>query len=549
MSSSTTPLPTYPAPPVTRTRIAASAGGAPARVTVSLKSAVQRCKTRLLREQPPAGGEADQIHRRVRVQLAQDAPAVRLDGARADVELTGDLRGGIPLDAELEDLALPRGERRQGRASPFRAIPQPAVVRDHDPGHLRREVGLATRHGADGVHHFRSRLRLAGVPKDARLQGVRNVRFVGDHAQGQHAPVGVVAQQLACDADPADARQHHVEHDHLGLGGADGGDGLLSIGSLCYDLKVFGAGKHRTKAFAEKQMIVYERYAKGCHEPSLHPSRKKRYCVAARIYWPQDAGCRLQIRPLGPCPDLGKAAYLGAATRGLSIGNLSTNWVPRRGRFTARMLPPSRSMVPAASQRPRPVPRDPFVLKYGSKSRPRTSEEIPSPSSATVTTTVFLSWRAAMVTVPPFGIASRPLRSRLTNSSDSSDAEPRTAGRSAIDIRMFTGTAEFWKSTSTSAAACATMRSSRTALRASVPVRAKSCKRAIASEAISIRWATAFRAWARFWSGSESWRNAVSSKLAPRSVLPRSWAMEAASSPNTRNRSRCRTASRLRTSS
>src|SRR5882672_10502899 len=533
MSSSTTPLPTYPAPPVTRTRIAASAGGQPACVTVSLKSAVQRCRTRLLREQSPAGGEADQIDRRMRVQLAQDAPAVSLDRARADAKLTGDLRGGIPLDAELEDLALSRGERSQGRARAFRAVPQPAVVRDDEPGHLRREVGLATRHGADGVHHLRGRLRLAGVPKDARLQGVRNVRFVGDHAQGEHAPVGVVAQQLACDADPADARQHHVEHDHLGLGGADGGEGLLRIGGFCDDLEVFRAGEHRTQAFAEKEVIVDERHAKRCHEPSLHPSRKKRYCVAPGILSAAERW----------------VAYLGGPTRGLSIGKLSTNWVPRRGRFTARMLPPSRSMVPAASQRPRPVPRDPLVLKYGSKSRPRTSGEIPSPSSATVTTTVFFSWRAAMVTVPPFGIASRPLRSRLTKSSDSSDTEPRTAGRSAIDIRMFTGMAEFWKSTSTSAAACATMRSSRTALRASVPVRAKSCKRAIASEAISIRWATAFRACARFWSGSESWRNAVSSKLAPRSVLPKSWAMEAASSPNTRSRSRCRTASRLRTSS
>src|ERR1700724_621711 len=170
MSSSTTPLPTYPAPPVTSTRIAASAGGAPACVTVSLKSAVQRWKARLLREQPPAGSEADQIHCRVRVQLAQDAPAMRLDGARADAELPGDLRGGIPLDAELEDLALARGERGQGRAGAFPAVPQPAVVRDHEPGHLRREVGLAARHGADGVHHLRGRLRLAGVAQDARLQ-------------------------------------------------------------------------------------------------------------------------------------------------------------------------------------------------------------------------------------------------------------------------------------------------------------------------------------------------------------------------------------------
>jgi len=31
---------------------------------------------------------------------------MRLDGARADAKLPGDLRGGVPLNAELEDLAL-----------------------------------------------------------------------------------------------------------------------------------------------------------------------------------------------------------------------------------------------------------------------------------------------------------------------------------------------------------------------------------------------------------------------------------------------------------
>src|SRR5262249_44435535 len=69
-------------------------------------------------------------------------------------------------------------------------------------------------------------------------------------------------------------------------------------------------------------------------------------------------------------------------------------------------------------------------------------------------------------------------------------------------------------------------------------------RRAMIAEAISTRLATAAMAFAR--SADESgWAPmAVSWKLAPRSVLPRSWAIEAASWPRTRSRSRCRRASR-----
>ena len=71
-------------------------------------------------------------------------------------------------------------------------------------------------------------------------------------------------------------------------------------------------------------------------------------------------------------------------------------------------------MVPFASQRPRPAPRDPLVVKNGWKMRGRTAAEIPVPSSSTVTSTIPCATRAAMVTAPPSGIASRALRSRLT---------------------------------------------------------------------------------------------------------------------------------------
>src|SRR5439155_552936 len=177
---------------------------------------------------------------------------------------------------------------------------------------------------------------------------------------------------------------------------------------------------------------------------------------------------------------------------GCSSGNVRTKIAPPRERLAARMLPPNRSMVPAASQRPRPVPREPLVVKNGSKRRAWTEAGSPVPSSDTVTTSAFFSRRAATVTVPPSGIASRALRSRLTNSSDSSATDPRSAGRSGIEVLTFTGAADSWKSMSTSATAWATMRSSRTADSPTAPLRAKSCNLAIISDAISTRSSTAW---------------------------------------------------------
>src|SRR3954467_6495634 len=109
----------------------------------------------LLREQPPARRQPHQIHRRVRVELAQDAAAVRLHRARADAQLPRDLRGGHALDAELEDLPLPRGQRGDGQPGAVLAVvAQPAIVGDDESRDLGRKVGLPARDRADGLHHF-----------------------------------------------------------------------------------------------------------------------------------------------------------------------------------------------------------------------------------------------------------------------------------------------------------------------------------------------------------------------------------------------------------
>src|SRR3954454_9636368 len=51
-------------------------------------------------------------------ELLVEALEVGLDGGRAEVELAGDVRRGVAVGSELEDLALARGEHGAGRGLP-----------------------------------------------------------------------------------------------------------------------------------------------------------------------------------------------------------------------------------------------------------------------------------------------------------------------------------------------------------------------------------------------------------------------------------------------
>src|SRR5262249_16643337 len=60
------------------------------------------------------GGDARELDPRADVELAVDVAQVRLDGARAEDELVGDLAVRSPGGDERGDLALAGGERRGG---------------------------------------------------------------------------------------------------------------------------------------------------------------------------------------------------------------------------------------------------------------------------------------------------------------------------------------------------------------------------------------------------------------------------------------------------
>src|SRR5207253_3638988 len=83
----------------------------------SRRIAVQEYAHRRLELQEAMGrGESDQIARRVRAELAQDACPVGLDRSGADGELRSRFRRAQTANDQSEDLSFASGQRRQWRA-------------------------------------------------------------------------------------------------------------------------------------------------------------------------------------------------------------------------------------------------------------------------------------------------------------------------------------------------------------------------------------------------------------------------------------------------
>src|SRR5262249_51170349 len=102
----------------------------------------------------------------------------------------------------------------------------------------------------------------------------------------------------------------------------------------------------------------------------------------------------------------------GVATPGLAAFKRTVNVLPSPLVLLARRVPPLLSMMARAIDRPRPSPRA-LVEDSGSMMRARTSGDMPTPVSATSTSTASSPARPTSRSVPPFGIASRALRIRL----------------------------------------------------------------------------------------------------------------------------------------
>src|SRR6185295_20253802 len=100
-----------------------------------------------------------QIGRGVGAELAQDACAMRLDRARADRELVTYVARGEPRDRQIEDLALPDGQR--GELAELRLRPeQPAVLVDLFGLQRAAQILLARGDRPDGIQQIFRRLVL-----------------------------------------------------------------------------------------------------------------------------------------------------------------------------------------------------------------------------------------------------------------------------------------------------------------------------------------------------------------------------------------------------
>ena len=118
-----------------------------------------------------------------------------------------------------------------------------------------------------------------------------------------------------------------------------------------------------------------------------------------------------------------------AAGRGdPAAGSHTRSRVPRPGSLSTSMRPRWRTTMPCTTESPSPVRSGERVEKKGSKMRVRTSSAMPSPVSATASSTPPSHGRDARLSWPPRGMASIALSTRLVTASRSSAALPRTAG-------------------------------------------------------------------------------------------------------------------------
>ena len=142
----------------------------------------------------------------------------------------------------------------------------------------------------------------------------------------------------------------------------------------------------------------------------------------------------------GPATERGD----GSATACAATGSQISAVVPEPGRLRSARRPCDWAASPCTIERPSPVPLPtPLVVKNGSCARARTASSMPVPVSATDRHSIVPASsgpapsrsapssspaRAAIVTVPPPGIASRAFTTRLRRASSSWWASTRAGG-------------------------------------------------------------------------------------------------------------------------
>ena len=118
--------------------------------------------------------------------------------------------------------------------------------------------------------------------------------------------------------------------------------------------------------------------------------------------------------------------------------NRRVNTAPPAGPFAAAKVPPWASAIRETMASPKPVPAC-LVVKNGSKIRGRSASDSPGPLSATLSSMASGETVDVIASVPPWGIASRALRTRFNSArrSISRSARKVWCGETSSSQRIF----------------------------------------------------------------------------------------------------------------
>ena len=137
---------------------------------------------------------------------------MRLDGARADLQRSGDLLKAASLRREQQDLGLTHGERPVRQ---IRRVPPPRVRFDRALRQRRTKIPPAADHLANRVHEMGRRRFLQDVRAGASPERLDHVCLARVHRQDNHPRWPTVPRQLAQHVQAAKSRHCEIEHQNV----------------------------------------------------------------------------------------------------------------------------------------------------------------------------------------------------------------------------------------------------------------------------------------------------------------------------------------------
>src|SRR5690606_38424826 len=153
------------------------------------------------------------LHAVLAFEFGQDAADVGLRGGLAHVRAARDLAVRQPFGQQVQHLAFAGRQAREpgtGLAAPRCGLGGDEA--EDEPGHGRRQVGLALVDGADGADELFGRAGLQQEPGRAALDGREHVVLVAEGGQDQGADGAEALEDVeAAEAGHVEVEQRHVD--------------------------------------------------------------------------------------------------------------------------------------------------------------------------------------------------------------------------------------------------------------------------------------------------------------------------------------------------